>query len=115
MSNHGPQFDEFHAESGEHHGGALFDEFHGGPGRERRDQRGDHTYRDVTALTAGHGAALGRVRLAADARALRPQHGLRLHAARDAATARTARGWTSSAAAPRSAPTSTASPASRPS
>ncbi len=30
-SNHGPQFDVFNAQSGEHHGGAQFDEFHGGP------------------------------------------------------------------------------------
>src|SRR4051812_543915 len=56
MGSHGPQFDEFTAQSGEHHGGAVFDEFHGGPAANAGTKSVTQSYRDVTANGQGHGA-----------------------------------------------------------
>lgn len=48
MSKHGPQFDEFHAQSGEHHGGAVFDEHHGGPSANAGTDAVTQTYREAS-------------------------------------------------------------------
>jgi hypothetical protein len=57
MSNHGPLFDEFPAQSGEHHGGALADEgYRAGPAAAAGSLKATTpSYRDVTADGSGHG------------------------------------------------------------